>query len=77
MTNADLLDTTNIARGWQFINLFHDVRASLYYCRLRQQASGRIASTDYHEISAAGATMQFAFDNANLLAKQQTAPSVS
>lgn len=67
--NSNLLDTTNIAKGWIFINLFHDNRTNpIYYCRLRKYLP-HSTNNEWKEVSSSGTTMQFAFDNANELAK--------
>ena len=53
-----------ITPGWEFVNLFCNRNGPLFHCRIRKIDPQRMVQ-DWQEITAAGATMQIAFDRVN------------
>ena len=64
VSNSNQLDVSRLAPRWQFVNLFNHFREGNFYCRLRLIEPEK-SQNDWKELTASGATMQIAFDNAN------------
>ena len=62
--SSQVLSIQRIAPGWEFVNMFCNRNGPLFHCRIRKIDPQR-KMQDWHEITAAGATMQIAFDRAN------------
>lgn len=57
------LDISEMPSTWEFVNMFHDRRKQIYYCRLRRIEPTK-NQNEWLEHTDAGATMQIAFNNA-------------
>lgn len=64
MADSQIFSIKGITAGWEFVNMFCNRNGPLYYCRIRKIDPQRKVQ-DWHEITAAGATMQIAFDRVN------------
>lgn len=62
-TDSNDLRIRPIPAGWEFVNLFFDRQAAVFYCRIRKIEIEK-PQNDWREVTAAGATMQIAFDRA-------------
>lgn len=61
------LDISKVTSGWEFVNMFWDRRAGVFYCRIRKIEPEK-NQNDWDGVTDKGATMQMAFNNANELA---------